>query len=266
MDPRSVSFDRAAGYYDRTRSLDPAVTAAQSDLLADQLRAAPGPCLEIGVGTGRVALPLAERGLTVVGVDLSAPMLAALREKDASRSVPAVLADATTLPFGDGSFGAVIACHVLHLVADWVAVVEEARRVLATGGVLLVSRGGAQEGLAAEVTMRVRDAVGVGGRTVGLDRLEPLDAHLAQGGARVDHLPPIDGPARTGGRGGGRTIGTYLDDLADGVYSWTWDLPPDRLRAAVDQAREWLAAEHGEPARLALPSQPIRWHRYVFAA
>ena len=101
---------------------------------------------------------------------------------------------------------------------------------------------------------------------VGLDRLEPLDAHLAAAGPQVDHLPPLDGPARAGGRTGQRTIGTYLDDLADGVYSWTWDLPPDRLRAAVDEAREWLAAEHGDPAELAVPAQPIRWHRYVFAA
>jgi len=40
-----------------------------------------GPCLEFGVGTGRVALEIAKRGFLVVGIDLSASMLAAAREK-----------------------------------------------------------------------------------------------------------------------------------------------------------------------------------------
>lgn len=54
-----------------------------------------GPVLELGVGTGRVAVPLAERGLEVVGVDISPEMLAKLREK--SSAVEAVEADMTTV-------------------------------------------------------------------------------------------------------------------------------------------------------------------------
>lgn len=54
-----------------------------------------GPVLELAVGTGRVAVPLAERGLEVVGVDISPEMLAKLREK--SSAVTIVEADMTTV-------------------------------------------------------------------------------------------------------------------------------------------------------------------------
>lgn len=54
-----------------------------------------GPVLELAVGTGRVAVPLAERGLEVVGVDISPEMLTKLREKKSSVTV--VEADMTTV-------------------------------------------------------------------------------------------------------------------------------------------------------------------------
>jgi SAM-dependent methyltransferase len=52
-----------------------------------------GPVLELGVGTGRLALPLAARGLSVAGVDASPAMLTALRNKPGGDAVTAVLGD-----------------------------------------------------------------------------------------------------------------------------------------------------------------------------
>ncbi len=52
-----------------------------------------GPVLELGVGTGRLAVPLAATGLTVFGVDASEAMLAALREKPGGDAVTTVLGD-----------------------------------------------------------------------------------------------------------------------------------------------------------------------------
>jgi SAM-dependent methyltransferase len=260
---RSVSFDRAADFYDRTRSLDPATAAAQTDLLLGQLASAPGDALEIGVGTGRISLPLAEAGARIVGVDLSPAMLERLRAKDPARMVPVLVGDASALPFPGRSFGAVLACHVLHLVADWVAVVEEVRRVLRPGGVLLVTRGAARDGLLADITQRLRAAVGAPSRRVGLDRLDALDAYVTAAGGSAELLAPVE---RQGGAdaAAGRSVGAYLDDLAAGMYSWTWDLPADRVAAAVDDVRRWLASEYGDPTTLTLPFPPIRWHRYVF--
>jgi SAM-dependent methyltransferase len=65
--------------------------------LATDGAGAPGAVLELGVGTGRLALPLAARGLPVVGVDASAEMLERLRAKPGSDAVTAVLGDMARL-------------------------------------------------------------------------------------------------------------------------------------------------------------------------
>ncbi len=67
---------------------------ATVDLLAGL--AGDGPVLELGVGTGRLAIPLAATGVEVVGVDTSESMLDRLREADPGRTVEAVLGDMVT--------------------------------------------------------------------------------------------------------------------------------------------------------------------------
>src|SRR5438132_1369622 len=61
-EPRSVAFDRAADFYDTTRSLAPEAKAKFEELLIGEVRSRE-PVLEVGVGTGRVALPVHDRGL-----------------------------------------------------------------------------------------------------------------------------------------------------------------------------------------------------------
>lgn len=70
--------EREAALYD-DRLTTVVDTQAAVDFLAR--RAGDGPVLELGIGTGRVALPLAERGLAVQGIDLSEAMLDRLRAK-----------------------------------------------------------------------------------------------------------------------------------------------------------------------------------------
>ena len=50
--------------------------------------AGPGPVLELGIGTGRVALPLAQRGYEVRGIDTSGAMVEQLRAKAGARTYP----------------------------------------------------------------------------------------------------------------------------------------------------------------------------------
>src|SRR5581483_9804184 len=52
-----------------------------------------GPVLELAVGTGRVALPLAQRGLEVHGIDASEAMVAKLREKPGGDAIPVTIGD-----------------------------------------------------------------------------------------------------------------------------------------------------------------------------
>ena len=87
-----VNFDRAAAFYDATRALPDGVAEQVRDAVLDRVGARPGTrFLEVGVGTGRIALPFVRAGHAYCGVDLSAAMLGALREKliaDARRSRP----------------------------------------------------------------------------------------------------------------------------------------------------------------------------------
>ena len=59
-----------------------------------------GPVLELGVGTGRVAIPLAEWGTEVYGIDTSEPMLAVLRRKSGSSGVHARVGDMASFDLG----------------------------------------------------------------------------------------------------------------------------------------------------------------------
>jgi SAM-dependent methyltransferase len=63
----------------------------------------PGPVLELGIGTGRVALPLAARGLEVHGVDASQAMVAQLRAKPGGADVPVTIGDFSEMPT-EGTF------------------------------------------------------------------------------------------------------------------------------------------------------------------
>src|SRR5947199_5753256 len=62
-----------------------------------------GPVLELAIGTGRLALPLAERGLEVHGVDASEAMVAKLREKPAGDAIPVTMGNFADVPV-DGSY------------------------------------------------------------------------------------------------------------------------------------------------------------------
>jgi SAM-dependent methyltransferase len=72
---------------------DPAVLGPTVAMLSDLAGA--GPVLEFAIGTGRVALPLAARGLTVHGIDLSPEMVAKLREKPGGPDLPVSIGDFT---------------------------------------------------------------------------------------------------------------------------------------------------------------------------
>ena len=95
----------AAAYDDRSAGMfDPAVVDPAVDLLAEL--AGDGAALEFAIGTGRIALPLAERGVRVAGIDNSEAMVARLRDKPGAERIDAVVGDmaATRL---DGEFSLV---------------------------------------------------------------------------------------------------------------------------------------------------------------
>jgi SAM-dependent methyltransferase len=62
-----------------------------------------GPALELGIGTGRIALPLAQRGVRVHGIDLSTAMVAKLKEKPGAEEIGVTIGDFATTRV-DGTF------------------------------------------------------------------------------------------------------------------------------------------------------------------
>lgn len=87
--------DRIAEVYDVLYPPGPEVEAA-ADFLASL--AGGGRTLELGIGTGRLALPLAARGIAVEGIDASADMVAKLRAKPGGEQIPVVIDDFTDVP------------------------------------------------------------------------------------------------------------------------------------------------------------------------
>jgi SAM-dependent methyltransferase len=87
--------DRIADVYDAMMADLPDPTDSV-DRLAEL--AGPGPALELGIGTGRVALPLAARGVEVHGVDASEAMVGRLRAKPGGEAIPVTLGDFAGVP------------------------------------------------------------------------------------------------------------------------------------------------------------------------
>jgi ubiquinone/menaquinone biosynthesis C-methylase UbiE len=125
----SLPFDRIAESYDETRGGEDRGRRFATELarfLDPALR-----LLDVGVGTGVVALGLSELGYQVVGVDLSLPMLRVALRRIGPRVVQA---DARRLPFADSSVDQAYSVWVLHVVGDVAAVLREVGRVLRPGG------------------------------------------------------------------------------------------------------------------------------------
>ena len=112
--PGRLSFDRIATIYDETRRLAPRTMARLLAVLVDELQGK--KVLEVGVGTGRFAVPLQKSGMSVVGVDISRRMVEFGLAKGL-RDV--VFADGARLPFVSRSFDVATTNHVLHLIPDW---------------------------------------------------------------------------------------------------------------------------------------------------
>lgn len=83
--------DRAAEVYDELLAVRGTDPDAAADLLAEL--AGPGPALELAIGTGRIALPLADRGVEVHGIDASEAMVARMREKPGGADIPVTIGD-----------------------------------------------------------------------------------------------------------------------------------------------------------------------------
>lgn len=234
----SISFDNAASFYDQTRSLSPEAAAAITELLRDELEGR-GLVLEVGVGTGRIALPLAEVGIQMVGLDLARNMLARLIENAGARmTFPLVQGDASQLPFREDSFGAGVASWVLHLVPSWRDVVTELVRVVGSGGVLLIDIGREHRSIVQDMTWKFRDLAGVTDWPRGAKNYEEVDDFLRTLQVRPRSLDPVHERTEA-------TLEEHIERLERGIYSVAWSVGENTRKRAADELRAWAEIEYG---------------------
>ena len=136
----STFWDRWARFYDLAEWINRRVNAAAAARV-EELVPEGANVLDCAAGTGEFSLAAAKRAGSVLCTDQSEAMLAQARKKAAKRGLSNVgfaVRDITALSDPDGSFDAVIAANVLHLLPDPETAVRELWRVAAPGGRLIL--------------------------------------------------------------------------------------------------------------------------------
>src|ERR671915_1241209 len=142
--PEDHFGEQVANRYDESAAdmFDPTVVDPVVDFLADL--AGDGAALELGIGTGRIAVPLARRGVRVHGIDLSESMVARLRAKPDAAAIGVTIGDfATTTVDGRFSLAYLVFNTINNLTTqdDQVACFRNVASHLEPGGCFLIEVG-----------------------------------------------------------------------------------------------------------------------------
>jgi SAM-dependent methyltransferase len=142
--PEDYFGERVAARYDEwdAASFEPAVVNPVVDFLVDV--AGQGAALELGIGTGRIALPLAQRGVRVHGIELSTAMVAKLRSKPEADRIEVSIGDfATTRADGTFSVAYLVVNTIMNLTTqdEQVACFRNVAAHLDPGGCFVVEVG-----------------------------------------------------------------------------------------------------------------------------
>ncbi|MER6529508.1 class I SAM-dependent methyltransferase [Streptomyces sp. NPDC001508] len=227
-----LDYEKEAVDYDASRGGEPRARAA-ADTVLGMVPADAGRLLDVGCGTGTVTrrIAAARPELQVVGADLTRGMA-----RMAAARLPGriLLADASRLPFPDGTFDAVTSIWLLHLmpdVADARRVVAECARVLRPGGVYVTT---VDKAAAHDVGSDIDAVLAARPRRTARDAAEAVAAHAAEHGLRPA------GQAAFPGVGQGRSPRGTIADLRRG---WFTLLPPgdprtERFAAALARLPE----------------------------
>ncbi|MFZ5816546.1 MAG: class I SAM-dependent methyltransferase [Bacillota bacterium] len=241
----SYNFDRVSDQYDQTRGLPPGLPERIARWVLSRLPKDPA-ITELGVGTGRIAVPFIQAGVRYTGFDISEQMLERLRAKlqgEMQRS-QIMLHDITQpLPLPDRSQDAVIAVHILHLV-DSTKALEQVRRVLKPGGALVW---GYEAGEEQNAHKMLRDrfhaeavALGYHGRDYHAQIGRELLARW--GAAATQHVIATWSEEES--------LQAHIDRLRAKVFSFTWGMTDQQLHEAAERVTAWAEETFGD---LSLP-------------
>jgi SAM-dependent methyltransferase len=142
--PEDYFGERVAERYDESTAdmFDPAVVEPAVDFPAEL--GGDGAALELGIGTGRIALPLTQRGVRVHGIDLSAAMVARLRAKPGAEHIGVSIGDfATTTVEGSFSVAYLVFNTIMNLTTqdEQIACFRNVAAHLGPGGCFVIEVG-----------------------------------------------------------------------------------------------------------------------------
>ncbi len=252
---------RVAFAYDRMRYHPPEVSGRIATALTAPVEARfqDPHFLELGVGTGRIGVPVLARGFRFTAVDTDPAMLSVFRYKIAgvARKVRLVQADARELPFEKGSFHAVISVHLWHLIPDWQRALLEALRVLAPGGYLFE---GWDESVGESEDCRIQERwrailAGLGFELVRgrhRARLAEVERALAKLGLKPETEVVAEWTEE-------RTPRQSLEAIAERLYSYTRQVPPELYLHSLRELYAWAEEYYRDLDR----PYPIRWRFLV---
>lgn len=253
-----VDFSGNASVYDQRHgaALSPEAT---HDLLAAAELPPGSRVLEVGAGTGRVAIPLAVAGCIVFALDPAQAMLHELCNKAGGGKPVAVAGVAVPLPFPPACFDAVVFARILYLLPDWQGALAEAVRVLKPGGCLLHEWG---NGTAGEEWVAIREKaremfVAAGLKTPfhpGAHTEEEVEACLAEKGFRKAADLRLESDVRM-------TLAEFLGRIVDGETTYTWQVSRKIQRKCLPQLREWAARNFNLSRVMPMPRE-LAWKIY----
>ncbi len=265
----SISFDRVAHAYDATRGYPPGVEQHIAKAIVDAVNAtSETTIMEVGVGTGRIAFPLASLGHTYTGVDISENMVKQLAtkllqngwqeyqqawgslpdEKDVSAhpvsrfrnrakraSMRLVISDMTVLPFHQASFDVVLAVHVFHLVDGWQQALLEVLRVLRPGGVFLHCWDefvNVEAWPVGETWGKIVRELGCEVKRPGTDARSEVTGWLKEHALQPQMIPVLQWEVT-------QTPREALEQVTRRLWSSTWVVPDDIFAASVVRLESW---------------------------
>ncbi len=271
----SLSFDRVAHEYDATRGYPPGIDQKIVKAIVDTVQATPETrFMEVGVGTGRIAYPLASLGHDYTGVDISQKMVQELvtklqrndwqqyqqpwgslpdemgerihqvlrfRNSAKDASMRLVLSDMTSLPFHDASFDVALAVHVFHLVDGWQQALREVLRVTYHGGLFLhcwdrlVNE---QAWPVGEMWGKFVRELGYEVKRPGADERSDVANWLKEHGYQPHEFPVAQWESSQSPR-------EALDQVTRRLWSSTWVVPDDIFAESVIRLERWAKGYFG---------------------
>jgi ubiquinone/menaquinone biosynthesis C-methylase UbiE len=272
----SISFDRVASEYDATRGYPPGIDQHIAKAIVNTVHATSETTfMEVGVGTGRIAFPLASLGYTYTGVDISGNMIKQFAEKllqngwqayqqawgslpdeksvnahpvsryrkrAKSSAIRLVLSDMTALPFRDASFDVVLAVHVFQLVDGWQQALSEVLRVIRRGGVFLHCWDefvNAEAWPVGETWGKIVRELGVKVKRPGAEQRSDVKTWLKEHAFQPQEFPVVQWEVT-------QTPREALEQVTRRLWSSTWVVPDDIFAASVVRLESWAKDYFGE--------------------